>query len=198
MPEPPTFLMRFCRWTLRLFGWRIVCNVPDTPKFVVIGAWHTSNWDFPVSVLAAGGMGLPLNFIGKKELTEGRMGWLMKRLGVIGIDRQGRAKVVEQVVKVFEERNAFIPVIAAEGTRSQAEYWRTGFYYIALAANVPIAFGFLNAEQKEIGINGYFMPTGDREDDLTKVKAFYQNMKGLKPEKQGEIKFRPVVGESSS
>jgi 1-acyl-sn-glycerol-3-phosphate acyltransferase len=82
-------------------------------------------------------------------------------------------------------------VVPAEGTRSKAEYWRTGFYYIALEAKVPIAFAFIDAATKTIGVDGYFIPTGKRDEDLQKVIDFYKDKRGLKPHKQAEIKFRP-------
>ena len=183
--------MRLARFVLGLFGWTVVDNFPPTRKFVSVGAWHTSNWDFPIAILAMWGMGLPLNFIGKKALTEGRLGWLMKRWGVIGVDRSKPGGFVEKVAELFEERDELMIIVPAEGTRSKTEYWKTGFYYMALAADVPIAFSLVDAAKKEVGIDGYFIPSGDREKDLQIVKDFFKDKRGLKPSKQGEIKFRP-------
>lgn len=184
--------MRLARFILRLFGWRVVDNLPPTRKFVLVAAWHTSNWDFPLSILAMWGLGLPLKFMGKQELTEGRLGWFMKRLGVIGIDRSKRGDIVNKVAERFAEENELMLVIPAEGTRSKTPYWRTGFYYVALAADVPIAFALTDSVKKEVGIDGYFYPTGEREADLHVVKDFYKDKRGIKPEKQTEIAFRPV------
>ncbi len=184
--------MRLARAILGLFGWRVVDNLPPTRKFVLVGAWHTSNWDFPIAMLATWGLGLPLSFIGKQELTKGRLGWLMKRLRVIGVDRSQRGQYVQKMAELFAERDELMLVVPAEGTRSQAEYWKTGFYYMALAAKVPIAFALVDASRKEVGIDGYFVPTGNRDDDLAVVKAFYQDKHGLKPHMQMEIRFRPV------
>ena len=184
--------MRLARFILGLFGWRVVDNLPPTRKFIMVAAWHTSNWDFPLSMLAMWGLGLPLKFMGKQELTQGRLGWLMKRLGVIGIDRSKRGQIVSKVAARFAEEDELMLVIPAEGTRSKTEYWRTGFYYIALEAKVPIAFGLTDSVKKEVGIDGYFYPTGNREEDLQVVKDFYKDKRGLKPEKQTEIAFRPL------
>ncbi len=190
--NPPTFLMRFCRWMLGLFGWRVVKNVPPEDKYIVVGAWHTSNWDFPLAILATGAMGIKLHFIGKQELTQGKLGWLMKRLGVIGIDRSQRNQLVQKIAELYQDAEVLHIVVPAEGTRSKSEYWRTGFYYMALAAKVPIAFGILDAASKQIGIDGYFMPSGNRDEDLQKVIDFYQGKKGLKAHKQGQVQFKPL------
>lgn len=187
----PTMLMRLCRFVLRLWGWRVITNLPPGSKYIVVGAWHTSNWDFPLAVLAAGAMGVKLNFIGKQELVSGKLGWLMKRLGVIGVDRSQRNQFVQTMADLFESSKELRIVVPAEGTRSKSEYWRTGFYYMALAAKVPIAFGFLDASRKQIGIDGYFIPSGNREEDLRKVIDFYQDKQGLKAHKQGQVKFKP-------
>ncbi len=194
----PTLLMRFCSFVLGLFGWQVVKHVPPSPKYVVVGAWHTSNWDFPLAVLAAGAMGLKLNFIGKQELVTGKLGWMMKRLGVIGVDRSQRNQFVQTMAKLFETSDELRVVVPAEGTRSKSEYWRTGFYYMALAAKVPIAFGFVDSVKKQIGIDGYFMPTGNRDEDLQKVLDFFKDKKGLKPHKQGVAKFKPLESPSEN
>jgi 1-acyl-sn-glycerol-3-phosphate acyltransferase len=186
-----TPMMRFCQFILGLYGWRVVRHLPPTNKFVMVGAWHTSNWDFPLAVLAMGGLGVKLNFIGKQELLDGRLGWFMKRLGVIGVDRSKTRKFTQKIAELFDELDELRVVVPAEGTRSKAEYWRTGFYYIALEAKVPIAFSFIDAATKTIGVDGYFIPTGNREEDLQKVIDFYKDKRGLKPQKQAEIKFRP-------
>ncbi|MCA9837806.1 MAG: 1-acyl-sn-glycerol-3-phosphate acyltransferase [Trueperaceae bacterium] len=182
--------MRFARLVLRLFGWRVVDNLPPGNKYILVGAWHTSNWDFPLAIFAMWGLGVKLHFIGKQELISGRLGFLMKRLGVIGVDRSKTVNFVQKMAELFKERDELRLVLAAEGTRSQAEYWKTGFYYMALAAQVPIAFGFIDARAKEVGIDGYFMPTGNRDEDLHKVKLFFESKQGLKPHKQGSIKFK--------
>jgi 1-acyl-sn-glycerol-3-phosphate acyltransferase len=196
-----TPMMQFCRFILSLFGWRVVRNLPPTNKFVMVGAWHTSNWDFPLAILAMGGMGVKLNFIGKQSLVSGPFGWFMKWLGVIGVDREKTKNFTQKVAELYKTRDELRIVVPAEGTRSKAEYWRTGFYYIALEAKVPLAFSFIDAATKTIGIDGYFMPTGNREEDLQKVIDFYKHKRGLKPERQAEIKFRPVeerVSETAS
>lgn len=184
--------MYLCRALLRLFGWRLVMNLPPERKFIMTAAWHTSNWDFPLTVLAAGGMGLPLKYLGKQELIDGKLGWLLSRMGVIGIDRTPGSGVVEQVASLFAAKDQLMLAVAPEGTRGVAGHWGTGFYYMALAASVPIVFGFLDGDSKRIGIDGYFKPSGKRQQDLQIVKDYYENLKSLKPEKQGSIVFKEL------
>ncbi len=195
MTRRPTLLMRSCRFLLRLLGWKLVLRPPPGNKYVVVGAWHTSNWDFPLAVLATCGMGLGFSFVGKRELTEGRLGWLMRRLGVVGIDRSGGQDLTRRIAELFAARDELRLVVPAEGTRSTTEYWRTGFYYIALAAGVPIAFGVVDAGSRTIGIDGYFVPTGEREKDLAEVIAYFHGRRGLKPRNMGPVRFRPLEPE---
>ncbi len=185
-----TITMRLARAVLGLFGWRVVDNLPVTNKYVLVGAWHTSNWDFPLAIFTMWGMGVKLHFLGKQELIDGKLGWLMERLGLIGVDRAKTENFVKTMAKVFEERDELRLVIAAEGTRSQADYWKTGFYYMALEANVPIAFAYIDSVKKEAGIDGYFMPSGKLTEDLHKIKSFFESKRGLKPSKQRSIKFK--------
>lgn len=173
-------------------------HIPKTKKFIVVGAWHTSNYDFVIAVLAAGAMGLPLRFIGKQALLDGKLGWLMKHLGIIGVDRSKRNNFVNQIAEKFKNSEELIIVVPAEGTRSKVEYWKTGFYYMALAANVPIAFGTIDTVKHEIGIYGWFLPTGNREKDLQKVIDYYKDKRGVKPQNQAEIKFKPEPAEELS
>ena len=190
-----TLSMRLARLCLRLVGWRVVTSLPPTRKFVAIAAWHTSNWDFPLSMLGMWGMGLRLNFLGKQELLDGPMGWFMRRVGVLGVDRSKRGNLVKKTAQLFAERDELMLVVPAEGTRGKTEYWRTGFYYMALTANVPIAFAYVDSLKKEVGIGGYFYPTGDVEADLAQIRAFYEPKRGLKPGKQGPVAFRPRAPE---
>ena len=187
--------MRLCRALLRLAGWRVVLRPPPGDHYVVVAAWHTSNWDFPLAVLAAGAMGLRLHFLGKQELLDGRLGPLMARLGVIGVDRTRRSNFVLRVTRLFHERDEFRLVVPAEGTRGPTGTWRTGFYYMALAAGVPVAFGVLDAAGRTLGIDGWFAPSGDREADLERVRAYYDGRRGLKPRNMAPIRFAPPRSE---
>ena len=181
--ERRTLRMRLSRALLRLLGWRLIDRPPAAKKYVVVAAWHTSNWDFVFALLVLGGLGLHANFLGKRELVEGPFGRLMAALGVIGVDRSRSTGLTARVA-----------VVPAEGTRSAAERWKSGFYYMALAADVPIAFGFLDSTTRTVGIDGGFVPSGDLEADVEILRAFYGPKRGLSHAKMGPIEFRaPAV-----
>ena len=179
------------RAILRLLGWRVDANLPAARKYVVIGAFHTSNWDFPLMLLLKSALGLKARWVGKHVLFRWPFGWLMRRLGGIPVDRRSPHKYVEQIVEAFRQRDELVLVIAPEGTRKKTEYWKSGFYHIALGAGVPIALGFADYPSKVGGIGASFTPTGDLESDLAQIRAFYADKRGLRPELQGAIRIRP-------
>ena len=190
--EPPGSLRRrFASWLLGLFGWKPVLVPPPGPKFVTVGYPHTSNWDFFPAILWAWTVGLHMNFVGKKELFKGPLGPLMRALGGIQLDRDKSANFVQQMAEVIRSREKIALIIAAEGTRSRTEYWRSGFYYMALEAGVPIALGYLDYSKGEVGIGAYLVPTGDIQSDFEAIKAFYKDKVGKYPDKQGVIALKP-------
>jgi 1-acyl-sn-glycerol-3-phosphate acyltransferase len=175
------------RRILALFGWRLVGALPATPKYVIIAAPHTSNWDFIVAILAAAAFGLRINFMMKDELFRPPWGWFFRALGGIPINRRSNNNVVQQMVQRFAERERLALVIPPEGTRSKVTKWKTGFYYIALGAGVPILLGFADFARKQVGSGPLITPTGDIEADLAGIRAFYSGIVGKRPELFGEI-----------
>ncbi|WP_460172192.1 1-acyl-sn-glycerol-3-phosphate acyltransferase [Thermus sp. FJN-A] len=175
---------------LRALGWRYHMPPPPSRKYVLIGAPHTSNWDFFVGILALWALGIRARWLGKKELFRPPLGPLLRLLGGIPVDRSRREGLVDQVAEVLRQEEEIAILITPEGTRSQAPFWRTGFYYMALKAGVPIALGYADFPRKEVGIGGYLWPTGDLEGDFAKIRAFYQDKVGLKPKRQGPIRIR--------
>ncbi|AEV15673.1 Acyltransferase [Thermus sp. CCB_US3_UF1] len=176
-------------WLLRLGGWRYHMPPPPCKRYVLIGAPHTSNWDFFVGILALWALGIRARWLGKKELFRPPLGWLLTLMGGIPVDRSRRKGLVDQVAAILREREVAI-LITPEGTRGKAPYWRTGFYYMALKAGVPIALGYADFHRKEVGVGGYLWPTGDLKRDFAAIRAFYQDKVGLRPEKQGPIRIR--------
>jgi 1-acyl-sn-glycerol-3-phosphate acyltransferase len=174
---------------LRANGWKITLNLPPAPKYVLIGAPHTSNWDFFYFLLLKFAADLQLSWIGKDSLFRWPAGSLMKRLGGIPVDRSSNNDFVTQIVTSINSSECFIVTIAPEGTRSKADYWKTGFYYIALGAGVPISLGFIDYPAKEIGIGPYFYPSGDIQVDFRQIKDFYDSKTGKHPERQGKIRL---------
>ena len=170
----------------KLLGWKIVGNTnfsKDTiKKAVIIAVPHTSWHDFYIGVLLRKILGVKTNFIGKKELFVGPLGWYLKAIGGAPIDRQTNENKVEAIAKLFEGRDEFRIALAPEGTRKKVEEWRTGFYYIAKAAKVPIIMFTLDFANKQNKISEPFYPTDNMEADFKYMKAFYKDVKGKIPE----------------
>jgi 1-acyl-sn-glycerol-3-phosphate acyltransferase len=179
------------QFILRLLGWKVEARLPKARKFVLVGAPHTSNWDFIMMLLIMNALGLQLNWVGKDSLFNGSFGSLMRRLGGIPVDRSARNGFVDQMVAEFNRRESMILVIAPEGTRGKSKYWKTGFYYIALGARVPIALGYVDYALKTGGIGTSLQPSGDVQADMLPIARFYSGITGKHPKLQGEIRIRP-------
>ena len=169
---------------LRRLGWTLTGSMPaSTPKSVVIAAPHTSNWDFPYTLMVAFAMGLNIQWMGKKQLFQFPFKPLMLWLGGIPVDRsQSTNLVAASVDTLLSSPHDLHLVVPPEGTRSQSRHWKTGFYYIALGAQVPIVLGYMDFAQKKSGLGEAFMPSGNLEADMTIIKAFYAPFKGKNPD----------------
>jgi hypothetical protein len=176
---------------MKLFGWKSILSPAPGKKFVALGYPHTSNWDFVPAVAWAWSTGLQMNFVGKAALFKGIMGPIMKSLGGIPLERDKSKNFVDQIVEIINARDEIALIVAAEGTRSKAEYWRSGFYYMALEANVPIGLAYMDWKRREIGISQYLMPSGDLEKDFEIIKTYYQGVTGREPSKQSPILLKP-------
>jgi 1-acyl-sn-glycerol-3-phosphate acyltransferase len=172
---------------LAVTGWKVAGSVPDLPKFVLVLAPHTSNWDLPFILAVMYGLGLKINWFGKKELFPWPIGGVFKRLGGIPIDRSSRYNVVQQTAQTIREREQIVMGIAPEGTRSQSGHWRTGFYYIANLAQVPIVFGYLDYARKVGGLGPAMHTTGNIEADMKVIREFYSGITAKYPHKVGGI-----------
>jgi len=167
---------------LKLSGWHARGEELERQRFVLIGAPHTSNWDFPLMLLVVLKLRLKVFWMGKHTLFPWGFGWLMKWLGGIPINRSASHNVVSQTVQNYVEYDDLIVLIPPEGTRSKVDNWKTGFYHIANNANVPILLGYVDADKKEAGIADFFHPTGDIDADMRAIRAFYADKKGLNAE----------------
>lgn len=170
------------RTALRALGWRIDGAIPDVPKLVAIVAPHTSNWDFLVGVAALFTLGVDVRFLGKDTLFRWPLGAIMRWLGGVPVDRASSHDVVDQTVAEFAARDRMILALAPEGTRHHVERWRTGFYFIALGAHVPILPIAFDWSTKTIRIGPPFTPTGALDADLAALGAFYTGVRGKRPE----------------
>lgn len=149
----------------------------------MIAAPHTSNWDFIYARAAFFLMDIPLKFTVKKELFFFPLGFILKSLGGIPIDRSTKTGMVSKMADLFEQYDEICILVTPEGTRSKATKWKKGFYHIAESANVPILLGYLDYAKKEAGIGPTVVPQGDMEKDIEDIKSFYRGITAKYPEK---------------
>lgn len=186
-----TTLQRLSAWGLRLFGWRMEGRTPDLDKFVLIAAPHTSNWDVFVMLAAAFTFRAELFWIGKDSLFRGPLKALLRWMGGIPINRSGSQNLVAKTAALFDQHDRLILAIAPEGTRKKVRYWKTGFYYIAHTAGVPIVMGFIDFQRKVAGLGPTLIPTGDIEADMQTLQAFYANIRGKRQGQSGVATVAP-------
>jgi 1-acyl-sn-glycerol-3-phosphate acyltransferase len=165
---------------LRCSGWRVLGAPPDQPQYVLIGAPHTSNWDFPLMLLAVLKVRMDVHWLGKSSLFSGPFSGFMQWLGGIPVDRSKSNNLVAQLVENFARRDELVVVIPPEGTRAKVDKWKSGFYYVALGAQVPILLGFVDFSRKQLGFGPLFYPTGDYAADLIEIQKFYADKVGLR------------------
>ena len=167
---------------LKITGWKARGEELAHQRFVLIGAPHTSNWDFPLMLIVVLKLRLRVFWMGKHTLFPFPFSWLMKWLGGIPIDRSASHNVVNETVRQYKKNDELVILIPPEGTRSKVEKWRSGFYHIANLAKVPILLGYVDASKKEAGFADFFTPTGDVDGDMKKIREFYAEKKGLRAE----------------
>jgi 1-acyl-sn-glycerol-3-phosphate acyltransferase len=166
----------FCETYFTLTGWKVKGEIPkEIKQCVLIAAPHTSNYDFPLTIGAFSVMKRRIRYLGKKELFSFPLGIIMRAAGGIAVDRSKKNNLVDYMVSLFSEPeySDLVLVIPPEGTRSKVEEWKTGFYHVAMKANLPIALGYLDYPKKEAGVLGMFYPTGDLKVDLPKIQAYF-------------------------
>lgn len=172
-------IAKFIFW---LFGWKTAGEAPAYKKYVAILAPHTSGWDLIFGLCARYLFDLDIKLMAKEEIFRFPVGPILRAMGGVPVDRSSKHNLVDQAVSMFNERENFILAIAPEGTRKYAPKWKTGFYYIALKAGVPIVLTYLDFEKKIVGIGPAFYPTGNVDNDIEAIMAFYRPIKGKHPE----------------
>ncbi len=183
-------LQAISRRLLNVLGWSLRYEDPGTRRYVLIAAPHTSNWDFPLGLLAGWGMDLKANWIGKHTLFRGFMGPVFRALGGIAVDRGEAGGLIEQMAERFAQTDHLVLAIAPEGTRKSQEHWKSGFWHIARAAKVPIVMASLDYSAREVSVGGAFTPSDDREADFEIIRQFYAGRRGKRPEQESEIRGR--------
>jgi 1-acyl-sn-glycerol-3-phosphate acyltransferase len=179
---------RLARAIFRLTGWRMVGEVPPTGVFV--GAPHTSNWDFVIAVLVLWHGGVSPAILVKKEFFHGPVGWLLRLTGGIPVDRHNPSGVVDELVAQARSGRPFLVAIAAEGSRSRGEHWKSGFYRIARQTGLPIVLGFVDGATRTAGIGPTVEATGDVRADMDRIREFYADKGGLHPEQKTPVRLR--------
>jgi len=172
------------RWTHR--------SEPLPPEGVglLIGAPHTSNWDFVFMLAVTWQLGIQSRFLGKLSLFRGPLGPLMRALGGIAVDRRNPTGLVDDVVTRVRAGERFFLVVTPEGTRGRAAYWKSGFYRIALDSGLPVTLGYIDRRTMTAGLGPTIPLTGDVAADMDRIRAFYADKSGLRPENRTEPRLR--------
>jgi 1-acyl-sn-glycerol-3-phosphate acyltransferase len=184
-----SFKQRSARLALHLIGWKCL-DLPQRPtRAVVIAYPHTSNWDFPIGLLALAALGLNARWVAKDTLFHGPLGPPMRWLGGIAVNRRERTGFVERLATELRHHDDFMLVIAPEGTRSLTAGWKTGFYRIARAADVPVVVGMIDYAHREIGLLASISLTGDETADMARIATSYHDRQGKRPEMASPIRL---------
>lgn len=174
------------RWmsiiVLRLWGWRVDSSAQVPAKCVLIGAPHTSNWDFPLALMICFVLRIDVYWMGKNSLFPPVLGSIMRWLGGIPVDRSQAGNLVQGTIDAFNRSERLLVIVPPEGTRGKVTRWKTGFYYIAHGAGVPLGLGYVDFKEKIGGVGKMFYPSGNIEQDMLEIRAFYAGVTGKNPQ----------------
>jgi 1-acyl-sn-glycerol-3-phosphate acyltransferase len=179
-------------WLYRRAGWVAQGEIPNPRRCVIIAAPHTSNWDFVYYIGLTQTLGVMPHFMAKTTLFRWPMGNFMLDMGGVPVDRKKGGNYVQAMIDEFAARDEFMLTIAPEGTRGSVKQWKTGFYHIAMGANVPMVVGMMDYGKKTGGLGPAIWPTGDYEADMAKVAAVYASVTAKHPERQ----MKNIIGTS--
>jgi 1-acyl-sn-glycerol-3-phosphate acyltransferase len=175
---------------LKLTGWQPDGVRPEAKQFVLIAAPHTTNWDFVYLIAFAAYFELEISWMGKQSLFRFPFGGIMRALGGVPVRRHKRENLVTAMARSFDDRPTLGLVVPAEGTRGHVEYWKSGFYHIAMTASVPIIMSYLDYAKKIGGFGPAFLPSGHLASDMEIIRTFYRGRQGKYPELFGQIRLR--------
>lgn len=176
------------RLVLRLSGWRAVGHVPRAG--ILVGAPHTSNWDWVAMLLLTWRDGVQARVLIKRELFRGPLAPLLRVTGGIPLDRSSPGATVRALLDEARRDERFLLVLAAEGTRDRTDYWKSGFYTIAQQTGLPVVLGFIDGPSRTMGFGPTLTPSGDVTADMDLVRAFYADKRGIRPERRTEPRLR--------
>lgn len=175
---------------LKVSGWEIEGELPDNPKAVVIAAPHSSNWDGPHMLAVAWAMRMRLSFLAKHTIFRRSVaGAFFRWAGGIPVDRRASHGVVAQVIDQFDQADKLWLAIAPAGTRSRGEHWKSGFYHIAHKAQAPVVCAFLDYKRKVGGVGPSFIPTGDVQADMDRIRKFYEGITACYPDQTTPVRL---------
>jgi len=181
-PEAPRLNSRFWPWlarsVLRLSGWKLLGQLPDVPRLIIIGAPHSSYWDGVWGLLMKIGLGIDVNIMIKREVLDGPLGVILRPIGMIPINRSAALNVVGQMVQRFGERERMWLGITPEGTRKKVVHWKSGFLRIAHDAGVPIQTVFIDYPSKTFTLGPLVQASGDHDADMAKIRALFTPYRG--------------------
>jgi len=167
----------------KILNWKLIGTIdPAIKKCVVIVAPHTSWYDFFLGLMVRRLLDVQINFIAKRELFKPPFGWYFRWVGGSALDRTPNQNKVEAITRIFEENEIFRLALSPEGTRKKTERWKTGFYYIARAAQIPIIKVAFDYGSKEVRVSSPFYTTSNTEEDLKNILSFYDGVTGKKPD----------------
>jgi 1-acyl-sn-glycerol-3-phosphate acyltransferase len=173
---------RLARAILARLGWRIEGEIVNLPKMVLIGAPHTSNWDLILTVGVMFALGVRFSWVAKHTIFRWPLGVLLRWLGGIGINRQSSKGFVDKMVAEIQTRQTILLALMPEGTRSKVKEWRSGFYYIAHQAQIPINLVIFDYGRKVLRLGPAIYPTGDFAAELPNIKSFFAEATGHNPQ----------------
>ena len=175
---------------LRLTGWQAEGQRPIAQRFVLIAAPHTSNWDLAYLLAFTVIFDVKMRFMAKHQLFWGPLGPIMRKLGGIPVRRDRKGDLVQEMADFLRDNDGVALTVPAEGTRAYVPHWKSGFYHIARAAEVPIVPSYLDYARKRGGFGPAIVPTGNIREDMDQLRAFYADKKGLHPELFGEVRLK--------
>jgi 1-acyl-sn-glycerol-3-phosphate acyltransferase len=182
-PEVHILLHKLAVGLFRLVGWRAEGALPNLPKMVLVAAPHTSNWDGLIMFMSMPLFRMRLRWIGKHTLFRPPYGVVLRALGGIAVERKAPTGAVRQIAAAFASNDTLVLLISPEGTRRQVERWKTGFYYIAQSAHVPIVLAYVDYKRRVVGIGPVFEMTGDLDADLAAIQRYYADKVGKHPQR---------------
>ncbi len=183
------------RAVLTALGWREEGVVPDVESYVLIAAPHSTNWDLPICLGVAYTLGVDVVWVGKHTLFTSPLGPFYRWLGGVPVDRSKSQDQVQALASLFDVEGGRVVVVAPEGSRAKRKHWKSGFYWIARSAKVPIGLGYLDYRRKRGGIGPLIVPTEDVDADVQRIHDFYERITAKFPENFTNIAFR-AAGET--